>query len=178
MLHILLLVLLLGFIAVIIVSVLYEKSTGISAVPVLPWTRHQALSLLIKFHPPHAVLHVADLGCGWGGMIRKLHKAYPKAKIVGYETSPFPYILSKIRFSMAGKNVQILNDDFFKADLSQNDVVFCYLSPKHMELKPQLLNLKAGSLIVSCSFPITGWTPIETRKVWSIVRIPVYIYRV
>lgn len=167
-------------ITVILVSLRFEKTSGISSTPVLPWTRRQALSLLKKHSPDHKDVHsIAELGCGWGGMVQKLHAAYPKAQIVGYEVSPLPYYLCKLRFAFTRKTVTILRPSFFDCDLSNFDIVFCYLSPKHMEkLKPQLLNLKKGSMVVSCSFPLTEWKPVEVQSVWSIVRIPVYIYRI
>ncbi len=166
-------------IIVAITTVFFEKHTHISATPVLPWTRRQVMSLLKEFKPEKPVIKVADLGCGWGGMIGKLGKLYPAAQITGYELSPFPYWFSKLRFGGYKNNITINQLDFFKENLSSYDVIFCYLSPNHMEeLKLQLAGLKSGSLVISCSFPLLDWTPIATRSIWSIVKIPVYLYRI
>lgn len=162
-----------------ITTIFFEKDTHISATPVLPWTRRQVVSLLKDFHSINPELKVADLGCGWGGMIGQLKKLYPMADVTGYELSPFPYWFSKLRFWAQDNNISIHQSNFLEADLSDYDVLFCYLSPHHMEeLKPQLNQLRPGSLIISCSFPLLNWTPIATKSIWSFVRIPIYLYRV
>ncbi len=171
--------LLLSFFAVIAVSMLYELRAHISPTPVLPWVRRAAMRMIKNNITDASVLRVADLGCGWGGMTTRLARAYPAAHIIGYEMSPAPYLISKLRGAFFGKRIDTLPTDFFKADLSGFDVVFCYLSPAHMEkLKPQLAALKKGSLVVTCSFPIVGWIPLETINVWSLVQIPINIYRI
>ncbi len=168
-----------GFISIVFVSLFYEGKAAISPTPVLPWVRRKALSLLSKCDQPTSILKIADLGCGWGGMIGQLQKKYPTAKITGYEISPCPYYFSKFRFGLSGDQIAIKRNDFFKEGLSDYDVVFCYLSPSHMEkLKPILLKLKKGSLVVSCSFPIQGWEPIAATTVWSLVKVPVCVYRI
>ena len=170
---------LLSFFAVIAVSMLYEARAHISPTPVLPWVRRAAMLMIKNNITDVSVLRVADLGCGWGGMTTRLARAYPDAHITGYEMSPVPYFISRLRGAFFGKRINTLQANFFKADLSGFDVVFCYLSPAHMEqLKSQLATLKKGSLVVTCSFPIIGWIPIETVKIWSLVQIPINIYRI
>ena len=170
------------FILVIIVfltTIFYERYTFISATPILPWTRSQVVSLLKEFQLIETPKKIADLGCGWGGMVDKLNHMYPLDKVTGYELSPFPFLFSKLRFTGRSKNILILRSNFFLEDLSDFDILFCYLSPNLMEqLKPQLSNLKAGSIVISCSFPILDWKPHAKRSVWSFVRIPVYLYKI
>jgi hypothetical protein len=172
------LVLLTAF-AVVLSGLWHEKKAGISPTPVLSWVRRRAVRMLKGQIDPGKVHEVADLGCGWGGMTGILASTYPQAHITGYEISPFPYYASKLRSLFFGKRISIRHDNFFERNLSDCDVVFCYLSPQHMEkLKPQLLGLKPGSLVLSCSFPILGWAPIAQEKVWSLVNIPVFLYRI
>lgn len=160
-------------------TIFYERFTLISATPVLPWTRRQVVSLLKSHIKTNDIHKICDLGCGWGGMIGKLAYLFPNAHITGYELSPFPYGVSFLRNILRQKRVTILKDNFFKEELKDFDLVFCYLSPHHMnELTPQLSALKSGSWVISCSFPIEGWTPVATGSVWSIVKIPVFLYQI
>lgn len=166
-------------IVVCVTTIFYERYTLISATPILPWTRWQVVSLLKEFQLIETQKKIADLGCGWGGMVGKLSHMYPLDKITGYELSPFPFIFSKLRFAGRSKNILILKSNFFLEDLSDFDIIFCYLSPNLMEqLKPQLSNLKTGSIVISCSFPILEWKPYAERSVWSFVKIPVYLYKI
>lgn len=169
----------LAAIALALLCTWYEKKAGIVPAPVLPWVRWAAIRLLQKHVGDHKVQKIGELGCGWGGMVKLLARRFPQAHITGYEISPAPYVISRLRTCFMRKRVTITRRDFFTDDLSRYDLIFCYLSPRHMEkLKPQLATLKPGSLIVSCSFPIPGWTPLDSVTVWSLVRIPVCLYRV
>lgn len=163
---------------VIGISLIYEKKAHISPSPVLPHVRLKALTLL----PPHfkadGAYRIGDLGCGWGGLLMKLSRLFPKASVTGYEISPFPFLLSWLRSSLFSNNVSAHRSDFFKADISAFDIVFCYLSPWHMnQLKSQFFQMKPGSVIISCSFPIEGWEAERTDSVKSLfVSIPVFLY--
>ncbi len=168
-----------GFIFVVLLSLYFEKKAGISPTPVMPWVRRRALSLLKEHRQLLDIRTIADLGSGWGGMIGQLQKQYPTAYITGYEISPCPYYFTRLRFMCARDKITIKRHDFFSEDIAGYDVVFCYLSPQHMEkLKPHLSRLKKGSLVVTCSFPIEGWEPIATVTVWGLVKIPICLYRI
>jgi len=172
-------IILILFFVVVLSCLWQEKRARISPTPVLPWVRRRALALL-KDHPPdQEVLNVCDLGCGWGGVLTALAKRYPRARVAGYETSFWPYVFSAAHAAFSGGRIVISRADFFAADLSTFDVVFCYLSPYHMgALKPKLSTLKPGSVVVSCSFAIPGWKCAAMETVKGLVDIPVFLYRI
>jgi trans-aconitate methyltransferase len=113
-----------------------------------------------------------ELGSGWGGMTRRLQKRFPDAKIAAFEKSIIPYVFSRAQ----GQNVRC--SDLFDVNLTTVDLVFCYLSPWHMErLLPKFeKELKPGAVVVSASFPMKR-TPDAETIVPGIVDIPVYLYR-
>lgn len=173
-------VLLLLFILIVLVCFFYEGKARISPTPVLPWVRRRALGMVPDRFSCDGVYRIADLGCGWGAFISALARRFRVADITGYEISPFPYAVSFVKSLFLGRRVRVVRRSFFDDDLSGYDLVMCYLSPYHMEaLKPQLLGLKPGSAVVSCSFAIPGWEPVRTEEVWSLfVKVPVYMYEI
>ncbi len=166
------------FLIMAFISMGYEKTARISPTPTLPWVRKAILSVLKGQMDVKESYKFAELGCGWGGINLVLAKNFPKSSVVGYEISPFPWFFSKIRGFLRPKQIKIINKSFFNADLSEFDAVICYLSPWHMEqLKPQLLGLRAGSLVISNAFAIPDWEPVQILHTDVFMKIPVYVYR-
>jgi hypothetical protein len=134
--------------------------------------RAAALALLDGANPKTII----DLGSGWGGMAVRLSAVFPHAKVIGYEGSWLPYIWSRL---FAGRGITFKRADFYKTSLSGADIIYCYLTPWHMEklVSKFDVELKAGTLVVSASFPILGRTPLKQAIIKGIVDIPVYLYR-
>lgn len=107
---------------------------------------------------------VYDLGCGDGRVVYLANKIYG-AEGVGFELSPLVYALAKIRQFFWRSKAKIHFGNFKKYDLSDADVVFCYLLPDTMvRLAPKFAKeLKPGARLVSYAFNIEGWKP--TRQV-------------
>src|SRR6185295_14787915 len=64
------------------------------------------------------------------------------------------------RLAGVEERVSFLQQDLFKADLSQATVITMYLLPAvNMLLRPVLLGLKPGTRIVSHDFDLGDWTP-------------------
>ncbi|HLA00253.1 MAG TPA: class I SAM-dependent methyltransferase [Thermodesulfovibrionales bacterium] len=103
---------------------------------------------------------VYDLGCGDGRFLIAAVKKY-NVKAAGFEINPWAYVLSKLKVKLLTTKVSIHFKDFWKADLSSADFIFCYLFPDVMErLKEKLSReLKAGAKVISCNFEIPGWIP-------------------
>ena len=120
---------------IIVVSVFifsFEKQSHISATPTLPVIRKSVIKLIRSHIVDIKDLQIAELGCGWGGLVSLLAKEFQTSNIIGYELSPIPCFISKIT-SLFNPNISILSDDFFLSDWSKFDVLVCYLSPYHME---------------------------------------------
>jgi predicted RNA methylase len=129
----------------------------------------------VKMHPKQVVY---DLGSGDGRFLIAAAKRY-KVKAIGLEINPWAYLLSRLRIMLWQANVSIRFQDFWKTDLSEADIVFCYLFPDVMErLKEKLSKeLKAGATVISCNFEIPGWTPEKTIIApHPTHRDPIFIY--
>ena len=119
-----------------------------------------------------------DLGCGDG---RVLHHAVNRygVRAVGYELNPMAYLNARLR-CIGEKNIQVRWCNFWKADLSQADVVFCYLFPDIIERMAEKIRtgIRRGAMVVSCNFPIPGFIPHQVlRPDGSLHHDPIYIYK-
>ncbi|MBE0685881.1 MAG: 50S ribosomal protein L11 methyltransferase [Anaerolineaceae bacterium] len=98
---------------------------------------------------------VYDLGCGDGRVLVAAAKRY-HARAVGIEIDPIRYLWCQILISLLGlrKQVQIIFGNLFNADLSEADVVVCYLMPDALsKLETKLkTELEPGKRIVSNKF--------------------------
>jgi SAM-dependent methyltransferase len=119
-----------------------------------------------------------DIGCGDGRVLHQAHKRYG-VRGVGYELNPLAYLKARIKF-IGCRGVEIRWRNFQNADLSDADVVFCYLFPDVLKtLSSKLLSdLKPGATVVSCNFAIPGFDPEKIlRPPGSLHHDPIYIYR-
>ncbi len=108
---------------------------------------------------------VYDLGCGDGRLVIEANKKH-HAKAVGIELSPLAYILAKLRVFASGADVTLVLGNFLAYDISDADVVFCYLMEGHMKkLQDKFKTLKRECRIVCHQFEIPGWKPQSRVKV-------------
>ena len=68
---------------------------------------------------------VYDLGCGDARVLKAIKERHPSIKAIGYEKAWWPLLLAKWRNRKSG--VIIRNADFYKADLKDANVIFCFL---------------------------------------------------
>jgi trans-aconitate methyltransferase len=122
---------------------------------------------------------VIDLGCGDGRVLRMVRRRYGTCTI-GYEMNPVAYIKARILCAGVG-DISVRMQNFWKADLSAADVVFCYLFPDVMVRLSEKLRreLKPGATVVSCNFELPGWQPGRIlRPGNSLHNDPIYIYKI
>jgi outer membrane protein assembly factor BamB len=104
---------------------------------------------------------VVDLGCGDGRIPVAAAKKYG-CKAIGYDIDEECVKLSvaNVKKNKVDDRVRIIQEDVFKVDLSQADVVTLYLLP-HLNVKliPQLEKMKPGARIVSHAFDMKGVVP-------------------
>lgn len=107
-----------------------------------------------------------ELGCGTGDVLIEASKFNVKA--IGFEISPFYYLIAKIRlflftilhssFSSCSikKRNNVVYENMLSVDLSRADIVYCYLLPKLLEkLSSKFLKeLKPTARVISIGFPI------------------------
>lgn len=97
---------------------------------------------------------VYDLGCGDGRIL--LFAAKKGAKCTGIERLRSLIWLGKLRNKIHKKKAEFRCENFFHTDLSDADVIFCYLFPKLMErfFQEKWPELKKGTKVISNAFPM------------------------
>jgi SAM-dependent methyltransferase len=120
-----------------------------------------------------------DVGCGDGRVLREAVRRYG-VRCLGFEINPVAYVMARI-LCMGSDHIRIRWGNFWKADLHEADVVFCYLFPDVMvRLADKLASeLRPGARVVSCNFPLPGWQPATVLHAPSALHNdPIYVYRV
>jgi cyclopropane fatty-acyl-phospholipid synthase-like methyltransferase len=119
---------------------------------------------------------VYDLGCGDGRILITVVRRFG-ARAVGIELDPLRYLWCQLAIAALGhrERVKVVYGDFFKLDLSQADVVTCYLlQPTNEKLEAKLLReLKSGARVVSHSFTFPNMKSIALDH-----QERVYCYRI
>ena len=124
---------------------------------------------------------VYELGSGWGGLARALARRYPQTPVLAFEVSPLPWAVARALQAFGGPgNLGLRFGDFHRADLRGAALVVCYLPPPAMEkLKPKLAaELSPGALVLSNTFAIRDWRPIDEKTVPDQHLSRVYLYKV
>ncbi len=159
------------------ISIVYFSiQTGISPMP----SSLEVKKALIPLLPQKIDGKIYELGSGWGSILVQFVNQYPKAEIVGYELSFFPWLTAWLRLKwLGGVKAQVLRKDFFSTKLENATLVFCYLYPGAMDkLKEKFENeLSRGSIVVTNSFTIPGWKPLMTIAVNDLFRSKIYYYK-
>ncbi len=110
--------------------------------------------------------YVIDLGSGDGRLV--ITAAKRGARTLGIEYNPDMVALSKRNAAKEGvtDKAQFIKADIFESDFSQATVITLFLLPElNLKLRPQILNLKPGTRIVSNSFTMEEWAADETATV-------------
>ncbi len=107
-----------------------------------------------------------DLGCGNGEVL--IEAAKTGANVMGFEISPYYYILAKIRTARFS-NIEVYYQNIFKSDFSRADVVYCYLMPEMLKkLRPKFrMEMKKGRRVISIGFPIPKMKSLRETKIYS-----------
>ena len=101
-----------------------------------------------------------DLGSGDGRTVITAAKRGVRAQ--GVEFNPDMVALSRKNAQAAGvaDKATFVQGDIFKTDFSKATVITLFLLPDlNVRLRPQLLNMKPGTRVVSNSFDMGDWTP-------------------
>jgi Methyltransferase small domain len=157
--------------------VVWSIKNGISPMPTSPKVKAGMFSLL----PADFRGKIYELGSGWGTLAIPLAKKFPLCQIVGFETSPIPFWVSKLWVKAVGfSNVTLQRRDFFSVDLSDASLVVCYLYPGAMNrLKAKFeRELKPGTLVVSNTFAVPGWAFEKVLEVDDLYRTKIYFYKI
>lgn len=114
-----------------------------------------------------------DLGSGLGKTLVIASREF-NSNCVGLEIAPLQYLISKILF-WGNKKVKIIPQNILSADLSQADVIYCYLIPDLIKrIAWQKKKLKKGTRIVSLIFPIEK---LGQAQIFTLDGQKIYFYR-
>ncbi len=127
---------------------------------------------------PEAPCRVVDLGCGNGGLLRKLAARRPDCSFVGIEHAPLPWLWARLK-SLRWPNLTIHYGDFWRLSLDPFDIVYAFLSPVPM---PRLMakarnEMRSGKLLVCNSFAVPGVKPEFSVAVDDRRETILYCYR-
>ncbi len=111
---------------------------------------------------PAGPVAVIDLGCGDGAVLRRLARARPDCRFVGFEHAPLPWAWARLSCRHL-PNVEIRFGDFWSHPLGAYALVYAFLSPAPM---PQLWDkvraeMRPDAMLVSNSFAVPG-VPAES----------------
>jgi len=159
---------------------------AISIISVLPVTQgamfHPSARIRVKAFLDHVPMTgkelLVDIGCGDGRVLREARRRYG-VQALGIEVNPLIYLLARIR-NMGVKGVRVQRRNFWKMNLGNADVVFCYLFPDVMTNLAEKLaaELRPGTRVISCNFPLPGWNHTAVvRPDSSLHGDPIYFYR-
>ncbi len=121
---------------------------------------------------------VYDIGCGDGRIVYLAANEYG-ADATGYELSPIVYVLARIRKFFWRSKAQIKFADFKMQDLSDADVIFCYLLPECLKkIEPKLNKMvKPGTKFISYAFEMPKWKLIhQEERIANDNLAPVWVY--
>lgn len=154
--------------------VFWSLKNGISPMP----SSFKASSAIIKVLPSDLQGVIYELGSGWGTLALPLAKAYPNARVEGFENSFIPYIISKL-WQAKTPNLHFHRQDFFAISLKDASAVVCYLYPGAMEKLSLKFNeeLPPGCWVISNTFALPGWKPIGVIEINDLYKSKVFVYR-
>ena len=137
------------------------------------------LGLLPRRLPGRSEDRIYELGSGWGGVAVALAERYPERTVVGYELSVLPWLFADLRNRLGRRpNLTFRLADFRSADLSDAALCVCYLAGSSMaELAGKFeRELQPGALVLSNTFALRRWQPLERVEAPDRFRSPVYLY--
>jgi hypothetical protein len=123
---------------------------------------------------------IIDLGSGWGSFIIPMAKRYPQRQLVGYELSLLPWFTSCLLKKVLGlKNITLHRQNFYQADLTNAEIVVCYLFPDAMtKIKNKLLNEQLKiKFIISNNYALPSYKPNKIIVLDYFYRTPIYLYK-
>ena len=142
-------------------------------------TSRTKIAAIINAVPMKAEQTLVDLGCGDGRVLREAQKRYG-VRTIGYEINPLAYLKARL-FSFGPNKIKIRRENFWEADLSGADVIFCYLYPDVMKKLAAKLaaGLKPGTVVVSSNFSLPGFVPSKVLRLESSWHNdPMYVYQI
>jgi SAM-dependent methyltransferase len=156
---------LLVFVLFIFLNILY---TVFLKVPMLS-TDKEVVENIVKNIDFSQAEKFYDLGSGNGKVSLEIARRFPDLECIGIELNIAAFCFSKIKNIFSKCKVDYRFGNFFKANISDADVVFIYLFPGFMERIERKFKeeLKCGAIVITNTFPLKNKKPekiIENEK--------------
>ncbi len=106
--------------------------------------------------------HLIDLGAGIGSITFRVARIRPDMAVTGVESAPLTWLVGAVIRRVRGPAaVDWQYGNMWQVDLSGFDMVYAFLSPEPMPAlwAKACAEMKAGSILVSNSFPVPEVTP-------------------
>jgi SAM-dependent methyltransferase len=145
-------------------------------------TPYDVIDKMLEMAPIRKGDLVYDLGCGDGRIVVAAARRYG-CRGVGYDISPerVKESLENVQKNRVDRLVTIEQEDIFRLDLRQANVIMLYLLPEmNLRLLPQLKKLKPGTWIVAHDYGIEGIRPARSVTMTSLedgVKHYVYLFK-
>lgn len=129
----------------------------------VPWapTPKKTIDLILEEADIKPGQIVYDLGCGDGRVLLRAEKL--GAKTTGFELSLWLYLKAKFKIWLSGSKTKIIRKNFLNQNLSEADIIFCFLVSKVMpKVKVKLQkDLKPDTKVISYAFTFPDWQPYK-----------------
>lgn len=164
------------FVFSLVILAVHHRTGGAMFVPT-PQVMIRTLMEAVDFSQFRSI---HELGVGDGRFLAAVEKRYGRP-VTGYEINPIAYLMAVLRIRLSGLRSRVYYRDFWQADFSAVDCIYCYL---FVDIMPRLgakleHELPQDAWVMSANFPIPGWVP--TRVVTATDTIfddPIYLYRI
>lgn len=100
------------------------------------------------------IKNVYELGCGDAKFLRRLKRKKPELSCLGLEYNLIPYTIAKTKNIFLKNKITIKKANIFKYDLSQADLIYCYLNPKSMKLLQPIMKKLDNVILISNTFSL------------------------
>ena len=152
--------------AFLLVAVLWLVVPALSGVPWVP-TREARIRRALQIAGLRPGETLFDLGAGDGRVLLMAAKEFG-ARAVGIEIGPAQWALGVARIWLSGsrQKVRLRCGNFYRADVSEADVVFVYLTSSQTERLQEKLEreLRPGARVVSVAADFPGWRPSQVDR--------------
>ena len=148
--------------------VLLSVSIAFAQVPYVP-TPQNVVDRMLEVAQVGPQDYLIDLGSGDGRIVVTAARKHG-ARGFGVDLNPTRIAEANANARQANvtDKVQFFQSNLFETDLTPASVITMYLLPKiNLDLRPRLLDLKAGTRIVSHDFDMDDWKPDRVQKFLS-----------
>ncbi len=106
---------------------------------------------------------VYELGCGKANFLKELKKRNDKVKCVGVENMFIASLVLRLELFLRKSDIKVIKDNIFNIDLSEADIVYCFLNNGTMEKLGEKFKkeCKKGTMVISNKFQINNFDPIK-----------------